>query len=115
MIFVGSPGVGVDNAESLGIDPENVWASRNPDDVIRFGMLHGEDPTSDEFGGNEFTSEATAEGERPFHGNGYLNMAGGIVAAIDGSFENHSAYWSEGSISRENMALIVTGQESDVK
>ena len=115
MIFVGSPGVGVDNAESLGIDPENVWASRNPDDVIQFGMLHGEDPTSDDFGGNTFASEATAEGERPFQGNSYLNAAAGVIAAIDGSVENHSAYWSEGNVSRENMAFIVTGQESEVK
>jgi pimeloyl-ACP methyl ester carboxylesterase len=110
MIFVGSPGVGVDSAADLNIDPDNVYASRNEEDIIGIArdvdiasagegilyptvddeMVHGIDPTSDAFGGQEFTSEATR----------------------DGAKENHSAYWDEANdIGRRNMALIMTGQE----
>lgn len=97
MIFIGSPGVGVDSAEDLGINPDNVWASRNPADVIQFTMFHGEDPTGDEFGGNTFFSDVSRDLSR-------WNPGPGMI-------DNHSAYWDEGNVSRENMALIVTGQE----
>jgi hypothetical protein len=112
MIFVGSPGVGVDNASDLGIDPDHVWSSTNPDDVIQYGTVHGTDPTSEDFGGNTFTSDATREGESPWNsgGNVPLGAAGGMVAAVDGAIDNHSAYWDEGNQARRNMALIITGQ-----
>jgi hypothetical protein len=116
MIFVGSPGVGVDNASDLGVDEDNVWASRNSDDVIRFGMVHGEDPTDEDFEGNVFTSDATREGERPYHGGGdvLLGATSGFVAAADGAVANHSAYWDEGNAARDNMAYIITGQTGKV-
>jgi hypothetical protein len=114
MIFVGSPGVGVDNASDLGIDPANVWASRNDQDIITAArpgnaaqfipfvgpfmfpadqMVHGRDPVADGFGGNTFSSDSTRSGP---------------VA-------NHSAYWDQGNASRENMAYIVTGQPDMVR
>jgi hypothetical protein len=116
MIFVGSPGVGVDNAADLGIDPDNVWASTNSDDVIQYGTVHGENPNSEDFGGNTFTSDATREGERPFNsgGNVPLGAAGGLVAELDGALENHSAYWDEGNAARDNMAFIITAQPEEV-
>ncbi|WP_051325237.1 alpha/beta hydrolase [Glycomyces tenuis] len=106
MIFVGSPGVGVDSAEDLGIGADNVWASLNDEDIISWArpesfqaggdydqMIHGTDPTSDEFGGNEFHSEATR----------------------DGAKANHSAYWDEeNNIGRRNMAKIITGNTGSV-
>lgn len=101
MIFVGSPGVGVDSAEDLGIDADNVWASLNEEDMISWArpemfrvdgdydrMIHGTDPTSESFGGNTFISEATR----------------------DGAKANHSAYWDkENGIGRRNIANIITG------
>ncbi|MFC4334044.1 alpha/beta hydrolase [Salininema proteolyticum] len=98
MVFVGSPGVGVDKAEDLGIDPGNVWSSTNSEDVIQYSpeFLHGTDPISDEFGGNTFHSDAT--------------RGSGVTSAL----ENHSAYWDERNRSRDNMANIVTGQEEKV-
>lgn len=106
MIFVGSPGIGVDSAEDLGIGADNVWASLNDEDIISWArpdairaggdyteMVHGTDPTSDQFGGNEFYSEATR----------------------DGAKANHSAYWDEeNDIGRRNMAKIVTGNTGSV-
>ncbi|MER7458117.1 alpha/beta hydrolase [Micromonospora sp. NPDC126480] len=35
LVFLGSPGVGVDHARELGLPPGGVWASTAPDDVIR--------------------------------------------------------------------------------
>jgi pimeloyl-ACP methyl ester carboxylesterase len=139
MIFVGSPGVGVDSAEDLGIDPENVWASRNEEDVIGEAtednqrmaagaaatwwtgpgmavgagigyltadhdeMIHGTDPTADSFGGREFSSDASRDGT----GEWYEPWADAV--------SNHSAYWDEGNVARENMAFIITGQPDEVK
>lgn len=115
MIFVGSPGVGVDSAAGLGINPDNVWASRNESDIIAAGMVHGEDPTSDAFGGNTFTSDATREGERLTEANNFaLAPANAASAWLTEAIANHSAYWDAGNASRENMAFVVTDQQEKV-
>lgn len=113
MIFVGSPGTGVDHASDLGIDSGNVWASLNEGDVIGYArdveigsdhgalvpglsdedMIHGTDPTSEEFGGQTFHSE---------QGDG-------------NAIEDHGAYYHEGNPARENMALIITGQSEKIE
>ena len=99
VIFVGSPGVGVNSASDLHIDggAGNVWASTAANDVIRLtgiddNMRFGENPAGEGFGGRVFTS-------------------------ADGSFSpvaTHSEYWDQGNPSRSNIALIVTGQTSEV-
>jgi len=113
MIFVGSPGVDVNSASDLGINPDNVWASRNEEDIIGLAhevnlhaesgsviypvveeeMIHGTDPTSPEFGGREFTSEATR----------------------DGAVANHSAYLDADTKSLLNISYIVTDQTGKVR
>ncbi|MGH3738079.1 MAG: alpha/beta hydrolase [Micromonosporaceae bacterium] len=102
LVFVASPGVGVDNADALGVGSDHVWATRAQGDDIGmakvgwgsmplFGsdeqMVHGRDPTADGFGGRAFDSEP-----------------GG-----------HSDYWKEdGSKARTSIAAIVTGEYSEV-
>ncbi|HEX2773588.1 MAG TPA: alpha/beta hydrolase, partial [Micromonosporaceae bacterium] len=39
LVFVGSPGVGVDHASQLGLSPSRVWSSTAYDDVIQYGAL----------------------------------------------------------------------------
>lgn len=96
LIFVGSPGAGVDSASELHIqgNASNVWASTASNDVIRFtgiedNMRFGENPDNPGFGGRQFTS-------------------------ADGTWYNpvatHSEYWDQGNPSRRNIAYIVTGQ-----
>jgi pimeloyl-ACP methyl ester carboxylesterase len=104
VIFVGSPGVTVDKASDLHLDPSHVWAGKakfdpvpevssslNPlewydDHHIRFGN----DPTSSAFGGQTFD---TGDGSSVAHA--------------------HSEYWDAGP-SLDNMTKIVLGQTGKV-
>ncbi|MGW3197584.1 alpha/beta hydrolase [Streptomyces sp. NPDC001118] len=103
-IFVGSPGVKVDKASDLHLDPSHVWAGKakfdpvpevsaplNPlewydDHHVRFGN----DPTSSAFGGQTFD---TGDGSGVGHA--------------------HSEYWDPGP-SLNNMTNIVLGQTDKV-
>ncbi|WP_199509617.1 alpha/beta hydrolase [Nucisporomicrobium flavum] len=100
LIFVGSPGVGVDSATELHFDggAQDVYASTAKNDIISGAglddtMVHGENPDNPGFGGRQFTS-------------------------ADGSFwhpiDTHSQYWDQGNPSRKNIALVVTGQGDKV-
>ncbi|MEU5942726.1 alpha/beta hydrolase [Micromonospora sp. NPDC047548] len=112
LVFVGSPGVGVDRAEALRLPPERVWASTAPDDVIRLveppGQLagravlatsplatavsllrpddhelwFGHDPSDPGFGGRTFPS---------------------------GRY-GHTGYWEAGNPALDGMARIVLGR-----
>ena len=100
LIFVGSPGVGVDHAADLHIEgtASNVWASTAANDVIQVTgindtMRFGENPDNPAFGGRQF-------------------------AAADGSWNpvsTHSEYWDPQNPSRRNIAYIVSGQTDRVQ
>ena len=117
LIFVGSPGVGVDTvgglkgADGQPIDPDHVWSSHARRDPIQYAsyhdfwpvgddglepadvLVHGRNPTEPEFGANTFTSDP---------GEPMKTM------------KAHSQYWDPYSSSRRNMALIVVGRDSGV-
>ncbi|MEH0937424.1 alpha/beta hydrolase, partial [Micromonospora psammae] len=112
LVFVGSPGVGVDRAEALRLPPGQVWSSTAPDDVIRLveppGQLagravlaasplatavsllrpsdhelwFGHDPSDPGFGGRTFPS---------------------------GRY-GHTGYWEPGNPALDGMARIVLGR-----
>jgi hypothetical protein len=99
VIFVGSPGVGVDTASDLHIQgtASNVWASTAANDVIRFTgfedtMRFGENPDNPGFGGRQFTSAP-----------GSWNPVA-----------THSEYWDPHNPSRDNIANIIIGQKDRV-
>ena len=58
LILVGSPGTSVDNAHELGFAPENVHSTTAENDHINawWVAVHGQDPTSEEFGATTFDS-----------------------------------------------------------
>lgn len=102
-VFVGSPGVTVQQASDLHLDPSHVWAGKFkfdpiPDapslDPLRWAddhsVLFGNDPTSTAFGGQTFDS-----------GDDTKLMA-------------HSDYWNKGTASLANMTKIVIGDSKDV-
>ncbi|WP_327383527.1 alpha/beta hydrolase [Streptomyces sp. NBC_01207] len=118
VIFVGSPGVGVEHAKDLGVPPDKVWAATADHDLITwapspeavaggwFGplyppgliellddhsILYGTDPSTDEFGGRTF---GVAPGKS-------VGEGGELMPA-------HSQYWQGESLG--NMANIVTGK-----
>lgn len=106
VVFVGSPGVGVDHVSEFGLPASTrVWASRADADPIQFArdlecldlvpicypakdrLYFGSDPTDRSFGAIEF-------------------------AAGSSSFGNaHSAYFGADSLSLRNLASIVLGQD----
>jgi hypothetical protein len=111
LVFVGSPGVGVDSASQLLIDgdpAEDAWSNTASNDEIRAAnprrvvaatpsgwlvtrvvdvpdQFHGADPSSPGFGGQVFASDP----------------------------RRHAGYWDDGNIAREHVARIVTGQQPD--
>ncbi|WP_223160763.1 alpha/beta hydrolase, partial [Salinispora cortesiana] len=94
VVFVGSPGVGVDHASELtGVRPDQVWATTAKHDIIGRvpDWVHGNDPSELDFGARVFASDP---------GN------------PDDEAATHSAYWNPNNIARKNIALIDTGQLS---
>lgn len=118
VIFVGSPGVGVDHARDLGVPPDRVWAATAENDLINLApspnavagawlgplyppgfiellddhsILYGTDPITDDFGGRVF------------------DVAPGKPVGSDGPMPAHSQYWEGKSL--DHLAGIVTGQE----
>ncbi|MGH3716053.1 MAG: alpha/beta hydrolase, partial [Micromonosporaceae bacterium] len=90
LVFVGSPGVGVDRAYELGgVSPDHVWATRAEHDIIRRvpDVWFGTDPSDQDFGGHPFDSGP---------GN------------PDDETGTHSRYW-EDEKARDGMAGIITG------
>ena len=90
VVFLGSPGVGVNDRDDLG-SGFDVWAAKTPADPIPFSPVHGEDPSSEGFGAKRFDTDAE----------------GSVL-------KRHSTYYDEGSVSLQNIALIVTGQDDKV-
>ncbi|SED39580.1 Alpha/beta hydrolase [Streptomyces misionensis] len=111
-ILVGSPGVGVNHAKDLHIGADHVWAATARNDLVNLApppagplaplnpkaywrlfndhsVMYGNDPTSDEFGGQTF------------------HVAPGKLPTTDGLMPAHSQYWEGDSLN--NMAKIVTG------
>ncbi|MEV6207166.1 alpha/beta hydrolase [Kitasatospora sp. NPDC051914] len=93
IVVFGSPGMGVETAGELG-PGVRVWATRNPTDWIgnvpylEFGGFgHGADPTTQEFGAVEVSSQGS---------NG------------------HTGYFAEGTQSLHNFGAIALGDYGDV-
>ncbi|MFJ1708772.1 alpha/beta hydrolase [Kitasatospora sp. NPDC088346] len=85
IISLASPGMGVDSAAQLGIDPGHVWVGTARDDGIQAvaGTVLGAEPQSREFGAHRL--------------------------AIDTS--GHSGYWKPGSESLAGQGRIIAGRE----
>ncbi|MFD4661397.1 alpha/beta hydrolase [Kitasatospora sp. NPDC058444] len=81
IVAIASPGMTVDHAEQLHIDPKHFWTGRADDDGIKIatGATLGDDPMLDRFGGNNFLTDTSG----------------------------HSGYWDNGSQSLENQGRII--------
>ncbi|MET9341427.1 alpha/beta hydrolase [Nonomuraea sp. NPDC003804] len=90
LIFVGSPGVGVDHAAQLGVKPEHVWVGEAGNDPVAILGRFGTDPGEASFGARRFPV-----GRVPY------------TAA-------HSCYWDQDSVSLINMGHIINGDYDKV-
>lgn len=108
LVFVGSPGVGVNNAAQLNFPTDHVHATVAEHDIIHLSNIesvdhesgkahdpiHDRDPTRQGFGAHVFGSDPGTPGswyER------YLSR------------EAHSQYWEENNSSLDNMGRIIAG------
>jgi pimeloyl-ACP methyl ester carboxylesterase len=108
LVFIGSPGVGVDDVDQLELPRSStVWAALTPLDPIQLAkpeclslssrcaltsdMVFGVDPHDAVFGARTF-----AAGDAPV-------------------WNAHSAYYREGSASLDNLAHIVVGEDDAVR
>ena len=87
VVAVGSPGMGVNDADDLGDGFDRIWAGRAHGDPVPSLPGHGEDPHDVGFGATRFHT---------------------------GDISGHSSYFQEGSLSLSNMGLIVAGRPDDV-
>lgn len=98
IVFAGSPGVQVSNADQLDVPKGHVWNEEAKGDLVPEGgrLLHG--------GREHLLAEPKIPSDPDFGANQMTTDTGG-----------HSGYWDEGSRSLQNQALVVTGQEDSVK
>ncbi|MFJ7247891.1 alpha/beta hydrolase [Kitasatospora sp. NPDC098652] len=61
IVAIASPGMTVQRADQLHIDPSHFWTGRATDDNISLaaGLTLGEDPMLDRFGGNNFVTDTS--------------------------------------------------------
>ncbi|MFE7588130.1 alpha/beta hydrolase [Kitasatospora sp. NPDC057512] len=112
VVFIGSPGTGVDRAAELRL-PGHVWAGAADNDVVTHAVSprglvpwplgahpdenwYGRDPASESFGGKRFTVSEYSQG---------ANLVGAHTKYLTPEF---------GGPSLGNIASIVTGKDSDV-
>ncbi|MQA08236.1 MAG: hypothetical protein GEU98_06720 [Pseudonocardiaceae bacterium] len=109
-VFVGSPGVGASSEQSsrppaavtdpgveeLDMPQDQIWATRAENDAIKAtpGFVHGDDPTSPEFGLDE--------------GQVFYSERG---PGLEVSVGSHGGYWNEGSESLENLGRVAVDQQ----
>ncbi|GAA1390261.1 hypothetical protein GCM10009639_18770 [Kitasatospora putterlickiae] len=89
IVTLGSPGMGVDHAKQLQIDPNHVWVSEAEDDLTRIagGLTLGPGPHTIGFGGNNLSTDTSG----------------------------HGGYWDDGSQSLWNQAKIIAGKQPEVE
>ncbi|MFE3879397.1 alpha/beta hydrolase [Kitasatospora sp. NPDC059146] len=100
VVFIGSPGVGVDKAADLRMPAGHVWVGAAANDVVthapsKFSLdpderWYGRDPSSKHFGANRFTVDDWSRGNPVDAHTKYLNGRGGpsldnIAAVVTGS------------------------------
>lgn len=84
VVVVGSPGMTVDHASDLNMNPDHVWAGYGSDDEVAdelSGLTLGENPAEEDFGGQVF----------------------------DVDTEGHSDYWNDGSEGLRNQGRTIAG------
>ena len=81
-VFIGSPGVGVNHAGDLGLDPQHVWDGQAGDDPILIAQhrftpdpLSGNNPSSSAFGGQHFSVDGSHGHSQYYQGESLTNMA----------------------------------------
>ncbi|MFB7180016.1 alpha/beta hydrolase [Streptomyces sp. NPDC056257] len=127
IVLVGSPGVGVDKAEDLGVRPGHVWVGAADNDIVTHApspsslvdsvrsiltvdgppadqLIHGRDPAAKDFGAIRFQSEAGPDEWK------FTDPKLGINTEAHGSYFNPET----NQVSVDSIAAIVANQPGKV-
>ncbi|AGZ39252.1 alpha/beta hydrolase [Actinoplanes friuliensis] len=115
VVFVGSPGVGVDSAAELhGAPAGRVWSSTSYTDVIQWAAVSPKSLVEDLIVGQAVPGGALTAFARPendlFYGTNPSDPAFGARVFASRPDAGHDGYWNAGSESLDTLAAITTGQ-----
>lgn len=118
VIFVGSPGVGVEHASDLGIDPSHVFAGTSAHDPIQYGtsLDPGRIVQDLPYQRSERAGPVTVQDSHLWFGRDPAHQFFGANtlptdpgrSLLDGG--SHSQYWDPGSRSLRSIAEVVVGK-----
>ncbi|MEU8259964.1 alpha/beta hydrolase [Micromonospora sp. NPDC048999] len=110
LVFVGSPGVGVEHAGELRMLPGQVWASTAPDDVIRLARPPEELARRAVLAATPLGPAAAAlGGHELWFGRDPSDPGFGGRRFPSGRY-GHTGYWEPGNPALDGMAQIVLGR-----
>lgn len=109
LVFVGSPGVGVDHAGELRTPPGQVWAATAPDDVVRLARPPDELARRAALAGTPLGPLAEAlGGHELWFGHDPADPGFGGRRFPSGRY-GHAGYWDPDNPALDGMARIVLG------
>jgi pimeloyl-ACP methyl ester carboxylesterase len=108
IVFVGSPGVGVDSAAGLAVPPDRVWSSTSRGDVIQYAAVSPAALVRDLTLAGPVLAVLPPEHHLWFGANPSCAGFGARVFASDPA-AGHLGYWDRGSPSLDAMAAITAG------
>ncbi|MCX4470014.1 alpha/beta hydrolase family protein [Micromonospora sp. NBC_01655] len=110
LVFVGSPGVGVDRADGLRLPSGEVWASTAPDDAIRLAPAPDELPRRVLRGLSPLAAVLTARDDHElWFGHDPADPGFGGRTFPSGRY-GHTGYWEHGNPALDGMARVVLGR-----
>lgn len=110
LVFVGSPGVGVDRADALRLPSGEVWASTAADDAIRLAPAPDELPRRVLRGLSPLTAVLTGRDDHAlWFGHDPADPGFGGRTFPSGRY-GHTGYWEPGNPALDGMARVVLGR-----
>ena len=114
VVFVGSPGVGVDSAADLQVPADRVWSSTSRSDVIQWAAVSPRSVAEDLVLSQAVPGGALVAFTRPeddlYFGTNPSDPAFGARVFASEPDAGHLGYWEPGSAALDALARIAVGQ-----
>ena len=114
VVFVGSPGVGVDSATDLAVPADRVWSSTSHSDVIQWAAVSPRSVAEDLVLSQAVPGGALVAFTRPeddlYFGTNPSDPAFGARVFASEPDAGHLGYWEPGSAALDALARIAVGQ-----
>ncbi|MEV4638236.1 alpha/beta hydrolase [Actinoplanes sp. NPDC049548] len=114
VVFVGSPGVGVDHARDLSVPPGEVWATTSVTDVIQWAAVSPRSLAEDVVVSQVWPAAAALAFGRPeddlWFGGNPAGPAFGARTFASQAGAGHLGYWDEGGPALDALTNITLGR-----